>query len=125
MAGTAGTVLPWMLLLMASYAAAAVQLRVEYPQEAEGNYSHVRLSCTQGGDFPDPLPGNQRPATFLRNDSVLSASDFVSLEAVDEMDAVEIVFTVEQEGEFFCSTGGTAPVENSSILYLAGVSSLQ
>ena len=43
MAGTAGTVLPWMLLLMASSAAAAVQLRVEYPED--GNYSHVRLTC--------------------------------------------------------------------------------
>ena len=123
MAGTAGTVLPWMLLLMASSAAAAVQLRVDYPEA--GNYSHVKLSCTQESSFgsADQLRMDQRPATFLRNDSRLSADDFVFL-SVSEVEA-EIVFTAEQEGEFVCRTGGTAPVENSTILYLAGVSSLQ
>ena len=120
MAGTAGTVLPWMLLLMASYAAAAVQLRVYYPED--GNYSHVRLTCERlEGSFTYPLRAEQRPAACFRNNSELSANDVDSMNDVE----VEIVFTAEQEGEFFCSTRGTEPVENSSILYLAGVSSLQ
>ena len=101
-----------------------MQLRVNYPED--GNYSHVRLTCERlEGNFPGPLLATQRPAKFFRNDSELSANDFVSLEAVSDEDAVEIVFNAEQEGEFFCRTGGTASVENSNILYLAGVSSLQ
>ena len=119
MAGTAGMVLPWMLLLMASSAAAAVQLRVEYPEDE--NYSYVRLTCQRlEGNFPGPLLTTQRPATFFRNDSVLYKNDFISL-SVSEVE-VEIVFTAEQEGEFFCRT---ALGEDSNILYLAGVSSLQ
>ena len=72
--------------------------------------------------FTYPLRAEQRPATFFRNNSELSANDFVSLKNVSDEDAVEIVFTAEQEGEFFCRT---ALGEMSSILYLAGVSSLQ
>ena len=122
MAGTAGTVLPWMLLLMVSSAAAAVQLTVNYPED--GNYSHVRLICERlEGSFTNPLLAEQRPAMFFRNDSVLFENDFLFLN-VSDVEA-EIVLTAEQEGEFFCRTGGTAPVEISSILYLAGVSSLQ
>ena len=119
MTGVAGSVLSWMLLLMASSAGAAVQLIVQYPEY--GNFSRVRLTCAQEGSFPDPLRRDQRPATFLRNDSALSANDFVSLEAVSEVE-VETIFTAEQEGGFFCRTGGTAPVEQSDIHYLAGVS---
>ena len=119
MARVERAVLPRMLLLMASSAAAAVQLTFYYPEE--GNYSYIKIACVRSV-FGDPLFPNQRPATFLRNNSALSANDFASL-AVGEVEA-DIVFTAEQEGGFFCRTGGTAPVEQSDIHYFAGVSSL-
>ena len=115
MAGAAGMVLPWMLLLMAS-SATAVELVVE---ETGGLFSVLTLTCIAGGTSDDPLPVDQRPATFLRNGSEITADDVVSLVTMSDVQ-VAIIFNAEQEGEFSCKN--LQSVE-SNRHFLAGICS--
>ena len=99
----------------------AIILNVEYPTENNRNFSIVRLSCVNGGQFSDPLSSAQLPATFLRNGEPITANSVVSIIEDDENDAtrdeITFVFDQSQEGGFSCKT---ALNEHSNAEELAG-----
>ena len=100
----------------------AIILNVEYPMENNRNFSIVRLSCVNGGEFMDPLSGAQLPATFLRNGEPITADSVVSIIEDDENDAtldeITFVFDQSQEGSFSCRTALNEP---SNAEELAGI----
>ena len=81
-------------------------LDVSYPQEPQGNYGLVRLSCTN--DFEEPLP---QPASFRVNDSLIDPD--TTLVTVTESGSHYIVFTFtqSQEGLFLCETSAAGSSE--------------
>ena len=89
-------------------------------EETEGNYSVLTLTCILGGTFADPLPDNQRPATFLKNGSEITMDNVVFLKIVSDVQVV-ITFNAEQEGEFSCKSGGELPSVESDCHFLAGI----
>ena len=100
----------------------AIILNVEYPMENKRNFSVVRLSCVNGGQFSDPLSAAQLPATFLKDGSPITANSVVSIIEDDENDAtrdeITFVFDQSQEGSFSCRTALNEP---SNAEELAGI----
>ena len=118
--GRTAAVVGWCLLLLSLTAPATAQgapsMTVSYPEELEGNLSHVKLTCV--GNLGDPLT----TAKFGRNFSgvfseILDGSeDVVSMVDIDGPTA-EFVFNQSQEGAFSCESNGL----RSAAEVLAGI----
>ena len=95
-------------LLLSLPASQALQITATYPGEADGDYSRVRLTCTD--DFGG-APSSQ--VSFRLNTSLIdpSSTDLVSVTDSGE-GFLEFSLTQEQEGLFSCETGNDAEVSN-------------
>ena len=106
MAGTAGFAVVGLILLVVlvvlelPLSVEAIKLRVTYPNGA--NFSFVNLTCIT--DFGDPLPSDQRPATFWRNGTEQITQGSGAVVSVTSSNEVSIVFVFNQrqEGKFTC-----------------------
>ena len=121
MVGTAGfavvgLVLVLVVVLELPLSVEAIKLSVTYPDNM--NFSFVSLTCLT--DFNDPLPSDQRPATFWRNGTeqiTQGSGAVVSVTSSNEV-SIAFVFNQRQEGKFTCMAPD--PMNNGAILTSEG-----